>query len=182
MANEDVFAPRYAHAFAEVAAKQSLDLTAARGQMKDFADLLGGSSELREVLTDPSIPSEQKLSVLDAIAGRLGMLREVRNFIAIITDHQRLHELGLILAAYDRVADVDLGVTEAEITSVRELEGDARAELEAQVAKLAGTKVKIAYKLDAELLGGAVVRIGSTVYDGSVRTQLEQMRRTLVGA
>ena len=182
MANEDVFAPRYAHAFAEVATKHGLDLAAARAQMKDFADLFDGSAELREVLTDPSIPSEQKLSVLDAIAGRLGMMREVRNFIAIITDHQRLHELGLILAAYDRVADVDQGVIEAEITSVRELEGDARAELEQQVAKLAGTKVKIAYKLDSGLLGGAVVRIGSTVYDGSVRTQLEQMRRTLVGA
>ena len=182
MANETVFAPRYAHAFADVAAQKGLDLLAARQQMKDFAELFEGNHDLREVLTDPSIPSEQKLSVLDSIAERLGMMREVRNFIAIVMDHQRLNELPLILAAYDQVADVDLGVTEAEVTSVNELQQDDRAELEQQVAKLAGTKVRVSYKLDPALLGGAVIRIGSTVYDGSVRTQLEQMKQALVTA
>lgn len=182
MANDIVFAPRYAHAFADVATKQGLDLVAARTQMGDFADLLESSHELREVLTDPSIPGGQKLEVLDAIAGRLGMMREVRNFFAVIMDHQRLDDLMIILAAFDQVADVDRGITEAEVTSVHELHGDDRTALEAQVAKLAGTKVRIAYKLDPALLGGAVVRIGSTVYDGSVKTQLEQMKRTLVSA
>ena len=182
MANESVFAPRYAHAFADVATKQGLDLVAARQQMKDFQELLDGSAELREVLTDPSIPGEQKLAVLDGIAARIGMMKEVRNFIAVIMDHQRLGELNVILAAYDQVADVEVGLTEAEVTSVHELVGDDRAALEAQVAKLAGTKVRISYKIDAALLGGAVVRIGSTVYDGSVRTQLEQMKQALVSA
>jgi len=182
MANDTVFAPRYAHAFAEVATKLGLDLTAARQQMKDFADTFDGSHELREILMDPSIPSEQKLGVLDGIAERLGILREVRNFLAIIMDHQRLGQLGLILSAYDQVANVDLGVTDAEVTSVHELNGEDRAELERQVAKLAGTKVRIAYRLDAALLGGAVVKIGSTVYDGSVRTQLDQMKQALASA
>ncbi len=182
MANDTVFAPRYAHAFVDVATKQSLDLVAARTQMADFVDLLQGSWDLREVLMDPSIPANQKLDVLDTIAGRLGMMREVRNFLAIIIDHQRLGDMTLILAAYDQVADVDQGVTEAEITSVSELHGDDRTALEAQVAKLAGTKVRIAYKLDSSLLGGAVVKIGSTVYDGSVKTQLEQMKQALVSA
>ena len=182
MANDTVFAPRYAHAFASVAEKQGLDLRATRQQMKDFADLIDESHDLREVLMDPSIPGEQKLAVIDALAGRLGMMREVRNFLAIIVDHQRLGELNLILSAYDQVAAVDLGVTEAEVSSVHELAGEERAELEAQIAKLAGTKVRITYKLDVSLLGGAVVKIGSTVYDGSVRTQLEQMKQALVSA
>ena len=182
MANDTVFAPRYAHAFVDVANQQSLDLVAARGQMGDFADLLNSSWDLREVLMDPSIPSNQKLDVLDSIAGSLGMMREVRNFLAIIIDHQRLGDLALILAAYDQVADVNQGVTEAEITSVGELHGEDRATLEAQVAKLAGTKVRISYKHDPTLLGGAVVKIGSTVYDGSVKTQLEQMKHALVSA
>ena len=182
MADAGVVAYRYAHAFASVAQKQGLDLMAARQQMKEFVDTFESSHDLREILMDPSIPNEQKLAVLDAIAERLGMMREVRNFLAIIMDHMRLHELEVILAAYDQVADVDLGVTEAEVTSVHELEGDARAHLEAQVAKLAGQKVRITYKLDSGLLGGAVVRIGSTVYDGSVRTQLEQMKQALVSA
>ncbi len=182
MADAGVVAYRYAHAFASVTAKQHLDLMAARQQMKDFADVFDANQDLREILMDPSIPSEQKLGVMDGIAEKLGMMREVRNFLAIIMDHMRLHELEIILAAYDQVADVDLGVTEAEVTSVRELEGDDRTNLEAQVAKLAGMKVRISYKLDPALLGGAVVRIGSTVYDGSVRTQLEQMKQTLVSA
>jgi F-type H+-transporting ATPase subunit delta len=182
MADTGVAALRYAHAFADVAVQKGLDLIAARQQMKDLADTFASSQPLREVLEDPSIPSEQKLSVLDGIAENLGMIREVRNFLAIIMDHRRLPELDGILAAYDQVADIDLGVTEAEVTSVHELRGEDRAELEMQVARLAGTKVRIAYKQDAALLGGAVVRIGSTVYDGSVRTQLEQMRQTLVNA
>ena len=182
MANDTVFAPRYANAFAAVARKQNLDLAAARQQMNDFADTLNESQPLREILMDPSIPGEQKLAVLDGIAERLGIMREVRNFLAIIMDHMRLLELPLILAAYDQVADLNLGVTEAEVTSVHEVVGDDRAHLEAQVARLAGTKVRISYKLDPSLLGGAVVTIGSTVYDGSIRTQLEQMKQALVSA
>lgn len=177
-----IVAPRYAHAFASVAVQKGLDLVAARQQMRDFADTFHSSHDLRETLMDPSIPSDQKLAVLDGMAERLGMGREVRNFIAVIMDHQRLGELDVILAAYDQVADVDLEVTEAEVTSVHELAGDDRAELEQQVAKLAGTKVRISYKLDSALLGGAVIKIGSTVYDGSVRTQLEQMKQVLVSA
>ncbi len=182
MANDSVFAPRYANAFAQVAKSKGLDLLAARQQMKDFSETFEGSHDLREVLMDPSIPNEQKLAVMDGIAERLGMMREVRNFLAIIMDHQRLGELGIILAAYDQVADLGLGVTEAEVSTVHELSGDDRAELEAHVAKLAGTRVRVAYKLDSTLLGGAVVKIGSTVYDGSVRTQLEQMKQALVSA
>ena len=182
MADAGVVAYRYAHAFASVAAKQHLDLLAAREQMKDFSDVFDANHDLREILMDPSIPSEQKLAVVDGIAEKLGIMREVRNFLAIIMDHMRLHELDIILAAYDQVADVNLGVTEAEVTSVRELEGDDRSNLEAQVARLAGQKVRISYKLDPALLGGAVVRIGSTVYDGSIRTQLEQMKQALVSA
>jgi F-type H+-transporting ATPase subunit delta len=86
------------------------------------------------------------------------------------------------LDAYDRVADVDLGVTEAEVSTVHALNEADRVGLESQVAKLAGTKVRIAYNLDATLLGGAVVKIGSTVYDGSVRTQLDRMKDALLSA
>ncbi len=182
MATDSVFAPRYANAFAQVARSKGLDLLAARQQMKDFADTFAGSHDLREVLMDPSIPAEQKLAVLDGIAGRLGMMREVRNFIAIVMDHQRLGELNLLLAAYDQVADEGLGITEAEVATVHELSGEDRTELEAHVAKLAGTRVRVAYRLDSTLLGGAVVKIGSTVYDGSVRTQLEQLKQALVTA
>ena len=177
-----VFAPRYAHAFAQVAAAKNLDLSAAQQQMLDFAGTLAGSPELHEVLLNPSIPAEQKLRLLDAIAARIGMFREVRHFIAVIMDHGRLASLQEILAEYALVADEGSGIAEADITTARPLNDADRAELEAEVAKLAGGRVRASYKEDATLLGGAVVRIGSTVYDGSVKAQLQQLKERLVNA
>ncbi len=174
-----VFAARYAHAFASVVASANLDAAAAQQQMNDFAETLDESHDLREILMNPSIPSDQKLAVVDALAERLGMMREVRNFIAVVMDHQRLGEFAEIVAAYDRVADVSKGVTEAEVTSAHELNEDDRKQLEAQVAKVAKTAVRVTYGLNPSLLGGAVVKIGSTVYDGSVRGQLDQLKHTL---
>ncbi len=182
MPTAGVVAIRYAHAFSSVAMSAHLDVAAAQRQMQDFAATLDGSHDLREILENPSIPTEQKLAVLDGLAERLGMMREVRNFIAVIMDHQRLIELNEIIAEYDRVADVDSGVTDAEVTSAFALNDDDRRQLEQQVARLAGGKVRIVFSQDQSLLGGAMVKIGSTVYDGSVRGQFEQMKQTLLQA
>ncbi len=177
-----VLSLRYAHAFAAVAASSHLDVAAAQQQLNDFSGTLAGSHELREVLMNPSIASQQKLKVLDAIAGRIGMFPQVRNFLAVIMDHQRLAELNEILTEYHAVADAQSHMADAEITSARPLNDQDRAELEAQVVKLAGGQVRTTYLQDATLLGGAVVRIGSTVYDGSIRAQLQQLKQTLVNA
>jgi F-type H+-transporting ATPase subunit delta len=177
-----VLSLRYAHAFASVAAASHLDVAAAQQQLSDFSGTLAGSRELREVLMNPSIANEQKLKVLDAIAGRIGMFPQVRNFIAVIMNHQRLDEFDEILTEYHAVADDQSGLTEAEVTSARPLNDNDRAELEAQVQKLAGGRIRTTYSQDATLLGGAVVRIGSTVYDGSIRAQLQQLKQKLVNA
>lgn len=177
-----VLSLRYAHAFASVAASSHLDSTVVQQQLNDFSGTLAGSRELREVLMNPSIATEQKLRVLDAIAARIGMFPQVRNFLAVIMDHQRLAELNEILAEYHRIADEQSNLAEAEITSARPLNDQDRADLEAQVAKLAGGRVRATYHQDPTLLGGAVVRIGSTVYDGSIRAQFEQLKQKLVNA
>jgi F-type H+-transporting ATPase subunit delta len=177
-----VISLRYAHAFAAVAASAKLDTAAAQQQLNDFSGTLVGSRDLREVLMNPSITNEQKLKVLDAISARIGMLPQVRNFLAVIIDHQRLTELDEILTEYHAVADEQSGFAEAEITSAHPLNDQDRAQLEAQVSKLAGGRVRATYLQDATLLGGAVVRIGATVYDGSIRAQLQQLRQKLVNA
>jgi F-type H+-transporting ATPase subunit delta len=173
---------RYAHAFASVAASNHLDANAAQQQLRDFSETFAGSHELREVLMNPSIVNEQKLKVLDAIAGRIGMIPQVRNFLAVMMDHQRLSELDEILTEYHAIADEQSGMAEAEITSAHPLNDQDRAELEAQVSKVAGGRVRATYREDATLLGGAVVRIGSTVYDGSLRGQFQQLKQRLVNA
>ncbi|WP_353066628.1 ATP synthase F1 subunit delta [Tunturibacter psychrotolerans] len=177
-----VLSLRYAHAFASVAASANLNAAVAEQQLGDFSGTLAGSHDLREVLMNPSIANEQKLKVLDAIAARIGMFPQVRNFIAVIMHHQRLGELNEILSEYHLVADEQAHVVEAEITSARPLNDQDRTELEAQVVKLAGGRVKATYHQDATLLGGAVVRLGSTVYDGSIRAQLQQLKQKLVNA
>jgi F-type H+-transporting ATPase subunit delta len=178
----DAIAHRYANAFAEVAEAANLGSGAAEQQMGDFAETLAGSGELREFLMNPSIAMEQKLKVVDAIAGRIGMSREARNFVAVILEHHRLHQLDEILAAFAEVVDEHAGAAEVQITSSRPLNDADRAQLEAEIAKVAGAQVRASYAEDSSLLGGAVVKIGSTVYDGSVRGQLRQMKDRLVNA
>jgi len=174
---------RYARALAAVVAEQKLDAQAVQTQLNDFAATLEDSAELREILQDPSIPEEQKLKVLDGIAARIGMFPAVRNFVAVITHHGRLHELASILSAYHAIADEAANVTEAEVVSAHPLDQGTRALLEEQITRLAdGQRVKATYREDADLLGGAVVRIGSTVYDGSVRGQLQQLKQRLIAA
>ena len=175
-------APRYARAFAEVAESAHLNADVAQQQMHDFSQTLAASSELREVLENPSIEMAGKLKVLDGIAARIAMLPQVRNFIAVIVEHHRLAELDEILTEYKQVADEHAGATEARITSAHPLNAEDRAQLEEQIAKLSGARVRARYAEDASLLGGAVVEIGSTVYDGSVRAQLQQLKQRLVNA
>jgi len=177
-----VFASRYARAFAQVAEADGIAASAAQQQMQDFADTLAGSIELREFLMNPSVEMPQKLKVLDAMAPRLGMSEKVRNFIAVIVEHHRLGDLTDIQTEYGEVADAHAGTTEAQVTSARPLNPEDRATLEAQMAKLAGAKVKASYIEDPSLIGGAVVQIGSTIYDGSVRAQLRQLKQRLAGA
>jgi F-type H+-transporting ATPase subunit delta len=173
---------RYAHAFEQVVVANKLDAAAALSQLRDFAGTFSGSADLREVLLDPSIPKEQKLGLLDAIGGKIGMFPQVRNFVAVITEHDRLHELNEIIAEYATAADEQSGIADAEITTALPLNDQDRVQLEAEVGKLAGGNVRAVYHQDATLLGGVIVKLGSTVYDGSVRGQLAQLKQTLISA
>jgi F-type H+-transporting ATPase subunit delta len=174
---------RYARALAAVISDQKMNVVATQGELDDFVETLDASAELREVLENPSIPEPQKLAVLDAIAAKAGMSKTVRNFIAVIAHHQRLHELRDMVAAYASLADETSSVAEAEIVSAQPLDAGNRKLLEDKIAQITGLQhVNATYSQDATLLGGAVVTIGSTVYDGSIRAQLQQLKARLVAA
>ena len=175
-------APRYARAFAEVAAASRLDAAAAEQQMRDFGDALTVSRELRDFLENPSIEMAQKLKVLDALASRLHLFPQVRNLIAVILDHRRISEFDEVVAEYRRINDEQSGIAEARITSARPLDTTERRELEQQISTLTGNRVRATYSEDPDLLGGAIVEIGSTIYDGSLRAQLDQLKTRLVNA
>jgi F-type H+-transporting ATPase subunit delta len=174
---------RYARALDEVVVEQRLPRDQVKQQLQDFQATFTSSAPLREVMGNPSIPEEQKLRLLDSLAARIGMNKTVRNFVAVVIGHERLQEFPEIVAAYLELADRDSGIAEAEVTSARPLDEAGRRTLEASIAQLAGSsRVRATYRQDPGLLGGAVIKLGSTVYDGSVRGQLEQMKERLVGA
>lgn len=174
---------RYARALESVVTARSESASETRSQLEDFLTTYHNSPELQEVLEDPSIPQDNKVRVLEAIAARTGMSGTLRNFLAVVTSHERLHELRSMVDAYLQLSDKDRGVAEAEVISARPLHEDGRRALEASIAQLTGgTQVRAVYREDPSLLGGAVVKVGSTVYDGSIRGQLDQMRQRLANA
>jgi F-type H+-transporting ATPase subunit delta len=171
----------YARTFADVVLDAHLDANRAVAELRSIAVLLNESSELRRVWENPAIPAEQKRRVLDAIAERDGFLKQVRNLIAVLIDHRRIHFLGPVIQQLEKELDARLGFAEADISSARALGDDEKRAFETQVEKLTGKKVRARYAQDASLLGGAVLRVGSTIYDGSVRGQLEKMKEAISG-
>ena len=174
----------YARAFADVVMKKSnlLDPVRILGELHTIEALFNESAQLRRVMENPSIPGDQKRAVLDAIAMRLVTTRQVRNFIAVLTDHRRLPLFGEILKQLERELDERQGFAEAEVTSARQLSDPEKRMLEAEITRLTGKNVRAHYGQDATLLGGAVVKVGSTIYDGSVKGQLDRIKERLVEA
>src|SRR5215467_6869933 len=170
----------YARAFADVVVGKKLDYGMSMGELRAFDALLNQSDTLRRVLENPAIPGEQKRSVIDAIAGKQGMMREVRNFIVVLTDHRRLPLYSDILRHVEQELNDRLGFAEAEVRSARPLSDGEKRLLEGQITRMSGRRVRAHYEQDTSLLGGAVIRVGSTVYDGSVKGQLNRIREQLV--
>jgi F-type H+-transporting ATPase subunit delta len=174
------FVSRYAAAFADVITDAKLDTAAIDRQLSDFLATWSGSAELRTFFVNPAVPSLQKVAFLDTLNARLGLQKELRNLIAVLIDNDRIAHVAEVAAAYRRLLQEQLGIRPAEIVTARELAPDERDSLVAEVAKLAGAKIDASFKLDTTILGGTIVRIGSTVYDGSVRGRLERLREALI--
>jgi F-type H+-transporting ATPase subunit delta len=169
----------YARAFADVVMAHHLDPAKTLDETRQIAALVSQSKLLREVWENPSISSEQKRGVLDAIVQRGSVSRPVRNFIAVLIDKGRTRFLGEIVAQFAQELNHRLGFAEADITTARELDSDERSALESDLATVTGKRIRAHYARDLAILGGAIARVGSTVYDGSVRGQLEKLRQLL---
>ena len=172
----------YARAFADVVIENRLDAAHTLAETEQIAALAEQSKELREVWDNPSIPAEQKRAVLDAIVQRAGISRPVRNFLAVLIDKRRTRFLSEIVKQFAHDLNQRLGIAEAAITAARELSAAERAELESDLSRVTGKTIRARYEQDPSILGGAIARVGSTVYDGSVKGQLERIRQQLVSA
>lgn len=170
----------YARAFTDVVVGDKLDPARTLSEVQQISALVRDNKPLREVWEAPSIPAEQKRALLDAIVKRAGISGPVRNFVAVIMDKGRMKFLGEIADQFAQDLNQALGYAEAEITTARELNKQERAELERDLAQATGKKIKARYSENRAILGGVLARVGSTVFDGSVKGQLERIRRRLV--
>ena len=176
-----IAASRYARALAEVVLEpgSGLDAHDVLKQLRGFEDLIQQSTELRHVMLSPAVPASKKRAVIRKFSGELGLGPKVLNFLYVVADHRRMEELPAIRASFETAVDDLLGFARADVTSAQSLTGPQRGTLESELIKVTGKRVRMQFAIDESLIGGVVARIGSTVYDGSVRGQLESLRRRL---
>jgi F-type H+-transporting ATPase subunit delta len=174
------FVARYARAFADVVTQEKLDTAALDRQMEDFLLTWDASAELRDLFVNPAVAALQKVAVLDKMNAKLGLRKELRNLLAILINNDRIGDVREVVQAYRAEMQERQGIRSVEIVTARELSEKDRTGLMTGVGKLAGGEIQASFKLDKSILGGTVVRIGSTVYDGSVRGRLERLKEALV--
>jgi F-type H+-transporting ATPase subunit delta len=173
---------RYARAFAEVVVKQGVNPEKAIDELEQMADLVNGSRELHNLLLNPAVDREQKLKLLDAIIQRAGATKVLRNFLAVLIDHRRVGKIGEVVELFKQDLNRRLGIAEAKVKSVRKLTEVEKRTLEKQLGAITGKTVRATYSEDSGLLGGVLVRVGSTIYDGSVSGRLQRIRQELATA
>lgn len=171
-------AQHYADALAEVAIEQK-NAEVVRREFGDFLALLSESAQLGIVLGSPAVSRANKHGVAQALVERMGASRTLRNFLFVVIDQRRVRLLPEIQQAFETQLDHLEGIARADVRSARTLSDREKKQLRAALERLSGRRVEADYQTDPALIAGAVVRVGSTIYDGSVRTQLERLRARL---
>jgi F-type H+-transporting ATPase subunit delta len=172
-------AERYAGALVDVALENK-QADQIKAELAEFARMVRESDELHAFLANPSIARTGKHAAIEQLVARMGASRTLRNYLFVIVDQRRAGMLIEIEQAFSALLDARQGITQATVTSAAELTAGERKEMDAALAKLTGKKVQAKFATDAKLIGGAVVRIGSTIYDGSVRAQLDRLRVRMI--
>ena len=171
---------RYASALADVVtASASLNAENVVAELRTFEPAMGESMELRNALLSPAVAPARKRAVIAQLAEMMGLCRQVKNFLMVLIDHRRSGELSEVIAAFETEIDERLGVVRADVRAAQALSGDQVQALTAELALVTGKKVRLEPGVEPALIGGVKVRIGSTVYDGSVRGRLDALGRQL---
>ena len=169
---------QYANALADIAVLQGAAEPVLK-QLSEIAAAYQESAELRNFLSSPAVSREAKHGVVEKLVARIGASRILRNFLFVIIDHRRTQALAEIAAAFQQVIQQRQGLAEAEVISATALNDAQKVQLLQALERLTGKKIRATYSFQPALLGGAVVRIGDTIYDGSLKNRLTQMRQHL---
>lgn len=172
-------AKRYARALLEIGREDGqMDLYGE--QLEQMAALLGASEELASALSNPIFKMEERIKLLDTFLEKLGLSRIVANFFRLLLERGRIALAGQIARAYQMLLDEEKGITRAVVYTAAPLNTEELERLKQALEKVAaGRKVEVEVQEDSSLIGGVVARIGDLVLDGSVKTQLENLKETL---
>ena len=178
-------AGRYARALFDVALKERLDLRAVGRDLEGLTALVNAHPDLKRALSNPAIPPARKRAVVEALLARAPVVPVVSRTLGLLADRDRLVLLDDVSAAFRERLMEHEHVVRAEVITAIELPADRVAALQQGIARATGREadqVQLETRVDPSILGGAVTRIGSTVYDGSITTQLQRLKRRLADA
>jgi F-type H+-transporting ATPase subunit delta len=177
----ETVARRYASALADVVLKTG-ETETVRTELKSWEQLMAGNADLQNAFGNPSIAAAKKEAVLEGLLGKARPSKTTSNFLRVLLQNGRLTDLPMVNERFDAVLEERGGAISGEVISAHELDEAAKQELTANLQKLTGKNVKLSFGIDKDIIGGVVTRVGSTVYDSSVRTQLENLKAELIGA
>jgi len=173
-------ARRYASALADVIIERGEEVQV-QEELAAWEGMILGNGPLLEAFSNPTVAYEQKESVLNELIARTKVRPTTANFLRILLKNQRLTELPQVNAKLAQILDERSGVVSAQVISARPVSDRIRASLAEKLGQMTGKRIRLSFDTDETLLGGIVTRIGSTIYDGSVRNQLRRLGEELAG-
>ena len=179
MSNETI-ARRYGTALADVVLSTG-ETETVKKELRIWEEMLNANSDLQNAFSSPAIGHFVKEELMERLLEKTKPAKTTSNFLRILVKNGRLADLGDINQKFESVLEERSGTVVARITSARALPDNDRSEFKKKLEKLTGKKIDLNFEIDKEIIGGVVTRIGSTVYDGSVRTKLENLREQLIG-
>ncbi|HKQ76680.1 MAG TPA: ATP synthase F1 subunit delta [Blastocatellia bacterium] len=172
-------ANRYARALADVLVERR-ETNEVVKELIGFERMMDDHSQLRDVFASPVIATDRKRAVLKELLARIRPRQTTANYLQLLLSNSRLHDLDQMLRALSRELDARMNIVSAEITTAREISEQEKVALQRQLKATTGQEVRMQFRTDPAIIGGMITRIGSLVYDGSIRNQLAQMKRRLM--
>lgn len=174
---------RYARALADLALKpgSEVDPHAVTAEIESFERALADSKDLKLVLESPTVPPARKRAVVGRLAEALPLSSLARRFLFVLIDHRRVALVADVREAFQSTIDERLGIVRADVASARTLSPAEREQVLAALGRLTGKQARGDFRVERELIGGVIARLGSAVYDGSVRGQLQGLKQRLAG-
>ena len=177
----ETVARRYATALADIVTKTE-ETNSVQTELKTWENMINTNGDLQTAFGNPVISQVNKEKVLENLIDKTQPTKTTANFLRILLRNNRLTEIGEINEKFSSVLEERSGAVSAQITSARSLSEAEKAEMQMNLSKLTGKTVSLNFETDETLIGGVVTRIGSSVYDGSVKTQLAELKHQMIGS